>query len=245
MREAIAALRGRRERQDGPKHDFWVVPYADMLTLLFAVFVMLYAIGEVRLQKLQDLRRSLSSAFRTGTDGQVGGDELDVESSATGGELIDGVELVTAQSGPMKQLLLDSLSDFREVAGRSLEIVVTDDTVAFEAPLTSFYEHSAELPRRDVQAWLFSLFEQVQGRTSQTRIRIEAPNVPVGRDDDGIAIRSDRLSCRRLLRLRSLLRLLPQVEDRFVTTEFRPLPPVLSSADWEAGGRIVFAFANR
>src|SRR5690606_9173038 len=114
-----------------------------------------------------------------------------------------------------------------------------------EAPLSAFYERSAELPRRDVQAWLFTLFEHAPGRASQTRIRIEAPDVPVGRDDDGVAVRSDRLCGQRLLRLRALLRLVPQVEDRLVTTEFRPLPPVLSTADWEAGGRIVFAFANR
>lgn len=238
--ERIARLRG------GPKHDLWVVPYADMLTLLFALFVLLYAMGEVRVQKLEQLRRSLSSAFSISAGGYTDDGEFDLGPSPTGGELIDGFELVTMQLGAMQEFLADELPpEFEKEEGKSLEIVLTDDTVAFEAPLSALYDADERMPRESVRSWLIRVFERSWDYTSKARIRIEAPDVVIGRASDGRAIRSDALCEDRLVALRGLLRLIPQVEDGQVTTEFRPLPPVLSSEDWQASAKIVFAFSNQ
>lgn len=240
-----AALGDGRRRAVGPKHDLWVVPYADLMTLLFALFVVLYAIGEVRLQKLHELRRSLSAALRLGTGGAAEPGEHALGPLATGGELLDGFELITAQAGPMRQFLLDTLpAEFREVTGRSLEIVLTDDTVAFEAPLSAFYARGEDLPRPEVRRWLVGLFENAVDFASTVRVRIEAPDVQVGRDPSGQALRSEVPCERRLAALRGVLRRIPQVEARQVTTEFRVLPPILDAAAWEDGARIVFAFSN-
>lgn len=235
----------RRVELKGPKHDFWIVPYADMLTLLFAVFVVLYAIGEVRLQKLQELRRSLSSAFRVSQSGYADEGEFDLGPVASGGDLIEGFELINAQPGPMKEFLLETLPErFERITGRSLEIVLLDDTVAFHAGLADFYEPGAVLPREDVQLWLIELFEGARSVASKVRIRIEAPDVVVGRDENGRAVRSDAPCEARLVKLRALLRRIPQVENRFVTTEFRPRPPILDADTWEQQGTISFAFSN-
>lgn len=225
-----------------PKHDFWVVPYADMVTLLFALFVVLYSIGEVRLRKLSELRRSFALAL--GGDGVPSGrdasDELD---DTEGGDLVDGLELINAQSGPMRQFLLETLPKrFEEIAGRSLEIVVTDDSVAFEAPIAAMWDEGAVTPREDFQVWLLDVFEGIGTYGSETRIRIEAPDVVVARDADGRAIRSEELCTRRLARLRALLRVLPQVESRTIITEFRPRGPV--PGKWEDEATITFAFAT-
>jgi hypothetical protein len=245
MRPEAGAGTVRAASREGPKHDLWVVPYADMMTLLFAVFVVLYAIGEVRLQKLEELRRSLSNAFRVGSGGHADAGAYDLGPVATGGELLDGFELITAQPGPMKQFLLEALpGEFREVTGRSLEIVMADDTVAFEAPLAAFYEAGADLPRAEVRRWLVGMFENAFGFAATVRIRIEAPDVVVGRDADGTARRSEVPCERRLAGLRQVLRRIPQVETRQVTTEFRALPPVVDPGTWEQAGRIVFAFST-
>ncbi|MBI5852914.1 MAG: hypothetical protein HZB39_18040 [Planctomycetes bacterium] len=226
----------------GPKHDFWVVPYADMVTLLFALFVVLYSIGEVRIRKLAELRRAFALALGTETQSDARDGSIDA-GSFTDGDLVDGLELINAQPGPMRQFLLETLPDrFEEIAGRSLEIVVTDDTVAFEAPLSALWAPGEVTPREDFQVWLLDVFEGISAYGSETRIRIAAPDVVVSRDADGRAVRSEELCVRRLTRLRALLRVLPQVESRTIITEFRPKGPV--SGSWEADATITFAFAT-
>jgi chemotaxis protein MotB len=59
--------RGKKHDDHGGGHvdERWIVPYADMLTLLFAVFVMLFALSNIDLRKFAALAQSLSSAFST------------------------------------------------------------------------------------------------------------------------------------------------------------------------------------
>jgi chemotaxis protein MotB len=59
----------RRKLQEEPEnHDRWLVSYADFITLLFALFVVLYAISQVNEGKYRVLSDALVQAFRP--DGQ-------------------------------------------------------------------------------------------------------------------------------------------------------------------------------
>ncbi|MEQ1528498.1 MAG: flagellar motor protein MotD [Methylococcales bacterium] len=57
-------VRRRRRNQDYPNnHDRWIVSYADFVTLLFAFFVVMYAISSVNEGKYKSLTGSLVNAF--------------------------------------------------------------------------------------------------------------------------------------------------------------------------------------
>jgi hypothetical protein len=233
----------RRRRFRGPKHDLWVVPYADMMTLLFALFVVLYALGEIELSRLSELRRSIAFAFHY--DGPPNGHTEPgmFEQGTSGGELIDGVELVNAQWGPMERFLHQTLvPEFEKVTGTSLEVVITDDSMDVTAPLDAFWDAGEVDVREDVQVWLVGLFEGIQAYAAETRVRVRVPDVAIGKDANGVQIRAEELCSRRLARLRELLRRIPAVDPRRVVSELALLPP--SVEDWERAGRITFAFSN-
>jgi chemotaxis protein MotB len=54
----------RKRLQDHENHDRWLVSYADFITLLFAFFVVMYALSTVNEGKYRILSESMSSAFR-------------------------------------------------------------------------------------------------------------------------------------------------------------------------------------
>jgi chemotaxis protein MotB len=54
----------RKRLQDHDNHDRWLVSYADFITLLFAFFVVMYALSTVNEGKYRILSESMSSAFR-------------------------------------------------------------------------------------------------------------------------------------------------------------------------------------
>ena len=59
-------MRRQRPREDEhPNHERWLVSYADFITLLFAFFVVMYAISSVNEGKYMVLSDSLSNAFRS------------------------------------------------------------------------------------------------------------------------------------------------------------------------------------
>ena len=62
----------RRAKRQGPdNHDRWMVSYADFITLLFAVFVVLYAMGQSDKKKVEEVMQSLQQSFGMSTAGAV------------------------------------------------------------------------------------------------------------------------------------------------------------------------------
>ena len=54
----------RRHIEEEPEnHERWLISYADMVTLLFALFVLLFAISQVNQKKFDEVSRSLAVAF--------------------------------------------------------------------------------------------------------------------------------------------------------------------------------------
>lgn len=66
----MAEHEGRRRRheeheehEEHVNHEAWIIPYADMVTLLMALFLMLFAMGRLDLAKFQSLAESLGQAL--------------------------------------------------------------------------------------------------------------------------------------------------------------------------------------
>lgn len=60
----------RRRQEEHVNHEAWAIPYADLMTLLLAFFVVMYAISSLNEGKYRVLSESLTSAF-TGTPRSV------------------------------------------------------------------------------------------------------------------------------------------------------------------------------
>ena len=55
----------KHEEEEHENHERWMVSYADMLTLLFVLFVVLFAMSQVDKEKFAQLASGLSTAFGT------------------------------------------------------------------------------------------------------------------------------------------------------------------------------------
>lgn len=57
----------RRRKEDEGMNESWLLPYADMLTLLLALFIVLFAMSSLDAIKFRDLAQSLSGVFNNGS----------------------------------------------------------------------------------------------------------------------------------------------------------------------------------
>jgi chemotaxis protein MotB len=94
-----ATRNGRRRgpEADEDQRDRWLVSYADLVTLLFAFFVVMYAISQVNEAKYRVLSDALSSAF------QIGG--------RTPGAVAPGGALIGLERGGAPQPIRGALTD--------------------------------------------------------------------------------------------------------------------------------------
>ena len=57
----------KRREEEHENHERWLVSYADFITLLFAFFVVMYAVSSVNEGKYKVLSNSLNNAFSNKT----------------------------------------------------------------------------------------------------------------------------------------------------------------------------------
>ncbi|MCB9872027.1 MAG: hypothetical protein H6836_02550 [Planctomycetes bacterium] len=232
----------------------WVISYADMVTLLFALFVVLYAIGETKLRKLQLLKKSLQFAFSFEGNGKTKEPGIHDKGQDGRGEVVQAAQILTAQSQSMRQFLSKELPEkFLEASGHSLKIVQTDDTVSFVAPLSAYFHAMRSNPLKSDQ--ISHVLADIAGAastfTETVRVRIEAPNVVIGRDrQNGLYVRSGRLCVDRLYFLQEFLSNVHNIDPHQVLVEFRyddgPVYPPGSPSEqgWEERARLTLAFSN-
>jgi len=74
-----ARHRRRREVDEHENHERWLVSYADFITLLFAFFVVMYALSSINEGKYRVMSDSISSAFRN-VPGDTSGAQVAINS---------------------------------------------------------------------------------------------------------------------------------------------------------------------
>ncbi|MCC6226756.1 MAG: flagellar motor protein MotB [Microthrixaceae bacterium] len=110
------------EHEEHVNHEAWVIPYADMLTLLMAMFLVLWAIGQVDIDKA----KAVSTGFA---------DEFGLASSAGSGAggvgILDGVEKPKENAGA---------ADKKPKVDKTMRIAPQDGADAGAVPLTEQLE---------------------------------------------------------------------------------------------------------
>lgn len=110
------------EHEEHVNHEAWVIPYADMLTLLMAMFLVLWAIGQVDIDKA----KAVSTGFA---------DEFGLASSAGSGAggvgILDGVEKPKENAGA---------NDKKPKVDKTMRIAPQDGADAGAVPLTKQLE---------------------------------------------------------------------------------------------------------
>lgn len=96
------------EEEEHENHEAWVIPYADMITLLMGLFIVMWAISSADMAKLEALQTSFagalgmsttgeSSSAAAGGDGALDGTDGVFDSAGAAPIVIDGVELTQSE----------------------------------------------------------------------------------------------------------------------------------------------------
>ena len=234
----------KHKHEEHVNHERWVISFADMMTLLFALFVVLYAMGVQDLEKLKKVKKSIQFAFSISGEGKT--QDTGIFDKVKGaGQIQVPAPLVTAQNGAMREFLKEVLDDYQEQQGKSLEIVLTDDTTNIGAPLSTFFPANKAWPvDPDAAAMVERAIDGALQYTTDLRIVIETPDVPIGRNPrTGRAVTSIDLCIERLKTLSRMARTNPRLLESMVACEWRRSKEP-AQGNWEDQGKVYFAFSN-
>jgi chemotaxis protein MotB len=106
------ARRSRHQHEDHVNHEAWAIPYGDLVTLLLAFFVVMYAMSSVNAGKYRVLSESINAAFRGDPTSVLPVQVGEKASALSPGTPIDAINQSILQSVPR------SLSDTAPVPAK-------------------------------------------------------------------------------------------------------------------------------
>lgn len=104
--------RRRKHHEDHGNHEAWAIPYADLMTLLLAFFVVMYAISSLNEGKYKVMAQALTTAFGGSSCRQPGADRQDPDPGRRlrPPSVIKAGAPMAASSGPTDPTLLPSMA---------------------------------------------------------------------------------------------------------------------------------------
>ncbi len=167
------------EPEKPENHERWIVSYADMVTLLFALFVVLYATSDANPQKLQSVRHSIDQAFSIGVlQGSNGASPV----FNSGGGLTPSISEIKSNhlAG-----LTETLNGFAAANNIEGKIQVRSDADSITISLADnllFDSGSADL-KPGSQDVLLLVASALRGLPNEMRIEGHTDNIPVNSPD--------------------------------------------------------------
>jgi len=166
------------EAEPPENHERWIVSYADMVTLLFALFVVLYATSDANPQKLQSVRNSIDQAFSIGVlQGSNGSSPI-----LNGGGVAPSIAEIKSNT---LEGLNKTLSGFANANNLDGKIQIRSDADSITISLADnllFDSGSADL-KPGSQDVLLQVAQALAGLPNEMRIEGHTDNVPVNSQD--------------------------------------------------------------
>jgi chemotaxis protein MotB len=180
----------RHSKQKHPNHERWLISYADFITLLFALFVVLYAASKADEQKQKMVAESINSAFtslglfpsavrRPGNAGSTtsGTEKPAVPMNIVMGEDVLSPAKVQSDLEHIRRELQQTLSN--QVAQHTVSIQMGKDGLVISLREAGFFASGSAIPKPETLPTLRQIAASL-GRTSYNlRIEGHTDNIPI------------------------------------------------------------------
>lgn len=136
-------MAGKKQQkpQHFENHERWLIAYADMMTLLFALFVVLYAIATVEMAKLKHFSDSVQKAFGLANEDKVEDEGEPMKGSSRHKGIFEHIKGNTNRDQIMNQILRERIA-LIDADAKKLE-----QTIANRLYGSKIYPDSTETPK--------------------------------------------------------------------------------------------------
>lgn len=198
-------LKRKRHNVEHENVDRWLVSYADYMTLLFALFVVLYAMAMVNEKPFESVTKSIGRVFQADNDRPKnkghGDDILMVNTSKTnkrlygngiideaGPEILDGEKVVSNVSDSQVGTNLTSLEKdlhtalYELVESGFAQLQIDGDWLEIELNSSLLFPSGSSSPTRSAEAILAVIFDVLGEVSNFVRIRGYTDNQPINNE---------------------------------------------------------------
>lgn len=172
-----------RRKTDRVNHDRWLVSYADFITLLFGLFVVLYAFAKSDQKKQTQVSQAIDSGFRSmgmfsgmGKGGSATEKPLLPENIVMGEAVLAPGE-VKDDLNRIRRQLTQTLSN--QVASHTVSIRMGRDGLVISLSEAGFFNSGSAVPRPEAMTTLRQIAATLSKSPYDLRVEGHTDNIPI------------------------------------------------------------------
>ena len=182
----------RRKKEEHVNHERWLVSYADFITLLFAFFVVLFAVSQVDAKKMGRFNQAVQDATNVGIFDEKQGSSPILGGAGSGVPTVSAPVLATAvrtpEAGPGLGGGGASIDIIRErlhknlaaaIGGGRVTLVEHDDGLVVRLRDAAFFEAAHAQVRKEVLSDLTAVGQTLRDLENSIRIEGHTDSVPI------------------------------------------------------------------
>lgn len=163
-------------------HDRWLISYADFITLLFGLFVVLYAFARTDQKKQVQVAQAIDSAFKS--MGAFSNSNL----SAGAGGIAQSANVARGEEVLMPMQVKYDLNRIRhdlaltlakQIAGHTVSLEMGRDGLVISLREAGFFDSGSATPKAEALPTLHQIAERLSATPYDLRIEGHTDNVPV------------------------------------------------------------------
>jgi len=177
----------RERRKTNLSRDRWMVSYADFMTLLFALFVVLYAFAKADQKKQTQVTESIDAAFRSlgilssaghqSVSGAASSDKAQIPMNIVMGEDVMSPARVKDDLNHVRRELEQKLSN--QVATHTVSIQMGRDGLVISLREAGFFNSGSATPKPESLPTLRQIATSLSSTPYDLRIEGHSDNVPI------------------------------------------------------------------
>jgi chemotaxis protein MotB len=169
------------EEEGGGHDERWVISYADLVTLLFGFFIIMYASAEVDQVRFEQISVAFSEAFNVEVgEGQGTGDGTTVFEAGTGFMPNSSLESMLEDDAIRIRAQVDQAAYEAGITPGQVEVIRSGESVVLRLSDSLLFTSASAEVRREALPLLDVVAEVLRSLPNEVRIEGHTDNVPVG-----------------------------------------------------------------
>lgn len=171
-------MRRKKEHHEEHADESWLLPYSDMLTLLLALFITMFAMGQVDNEKFNNMAQKFNVIFAGGS-GVNDGDSIIYGQESEGSETIEMTEgqIEDSKMTEIKNMLEEEIS--KEGYGDRIKVNLNGEGLEIAIQDVILFDSGDAAVLNDVSPLLLKISNMLNGLDNQIRVVGYTDNVPI------------------------------------------------------------------
>ena len=171
-------MRRKKEHHEEHADESWLLPYSDMLTLLLALFITMFAMGQVDNEKFNNMAQKFNVIFAGGS-GVNDGDSIIYGQESEGSETIEMTEgqIEDSKMTEIKNMLEEEIS--KEGYGDRIKVNLNGEGLEIAIQDVILFDSGDAAVLDDVSPLLLKISNMLNGLDNQIRVVGYTDNVPI------------------------------------------------------------------